>query len=322
MSCENAIIEKLNNLQAWQAPPISENMPYGDMPGDKIILSEALVPNASKVFKELCKQLPTYIKANEANRVVIGICGGSGVGKSSIATLLTHYFNEIGIGCYNLSGDNYPRRIPMYNDAERLHLFRENGLRQMVKKGIYTKERFEIIKQLQLIGDDANKEHIKTYPWYETYLEGGKEALENYLGTPNELGFEDLENILRQFKEGANTLWLKRMGRAEGELWYDEVDFSQVQLIILEWTHSNSDYFEGVDIPVLLNSTPQETLAYRKMRNRDGQADSPFTTCVLEIEQAKLHQQAKKAKIILSKDGQLLTYEQYLEAMGANDEIK
>ena len=44
------------------------------------------------------------------------------------------------------------------------------------------------------------------------------------------------------------------------------------------------DRYEGVDIPVLLNSTPAETLAHRQARNRDGRADSPFTTMVLELE--------------------------------------
>ena len=35
---------------------------------------------------------------------------------------------------YTLSGDNYPHRIPKYNDAERLHVFRESAIRGMVKR--------------------------------------------------------------------------------------------------------------------------------------------------------------------------------------------
>ena len=38
------------------------------------------------------------------------------------ASLLAHYLQQIGVGCYVLSGDNYPRRIPAQNDAERLRL--------------------------------------------------------------------------------------------------------------------------------------------------------------------------------------------------------
>jgi hypothetical protein len=104
---------------------------------------------------------------------------------------------------------------------------------------------------------------------------------------------------------------LKRMGREETELWYDDVDFSNINVLIIEWTHGNSDGYQGVDIPILLNSTPQETLEHRRSRNRDGKTDSPFTTMVLEIEQELLVSQAAKAKLIISKSGELLSYDEY-----------
>ena len=64
-----------------------------------------------------------------------------------------------------------------------------------------------------------------------------------------------------------------------------------------------------------MNSTPQETLEYRRSRNRDGGTDGPFVAMVLEIEQRLLDSQAHKAKIILSKKGELPTYEQYRQLM-------
>jgi alpha-galactosidase len=64
-----------------------------------------------------------------------------------------------------------------------------------------------------------------------------------------------------------------------------------------------------------LNSTPQETLAHRRARNRDGATDSPFTTLVLELEQAMLESQAHKAKLIVSKSGELLSFEAYRKLM-------
>lgn len=80
---------------------------------------------------------------------MITVCGGSGVGKSEIASLLSFYLKEAGIGSYTLSGDNYPHRIPVYNDAERLHTFRESALKGMVKEGTFTAERFEVIHEFQ-----------------------------------------------------------------------------------------------------------------------------------------------------------------------------
>ena len=57
-------------------------------------------------------------------------------------------------------------------------------------------------------------------------------------------------------------------------------------------------------------------MAYRKARNRDGASDSPFTTMVLEIEQGQLMKQAGKAKLIMSKSGGLLTYEELCRSHG------
>ena len=55
---------------------------------------------------------------------------------------------------------------------------------------MYTKERFDVIHELQMKGDDANPVHAKEYDWYDSYLKNGRRALESYLGTPNEICFE------------------------------------------------------------------------------------------------------------------------------------
>ena len=309
----------ISSLTDWTAPEIKGEILHGDMPGDKVSIESHHIEKANKVFKELLNQLPEVLKKNN-NRAVLCVCGGSGVGKSEIASLLSHYFREAGIGSYTLSGDNYPYRIPMYNDAERLGVFRRSAIKAMVADESLTKERFELIQQFQKEETDASAEHAKEYEWYHTYLEGGKAGLKNYLGTPNEINFGEVEEIVSQFKQGADSIWLKRMGRDMTELWYEKVDMSEVGILVVEWTHGNSDNYKGVDIPVLLNSTPQETLAHRKASNRDGKTDSPFTMLVLELEQEMLERQACKAKVIVSKQGDLLSYEEYQALMKAAKE--
>ena len=306
----------MKEFKNWKPPVLPEQIPQGDMPGDKVVISEYHIDRANRIFPDLLEEIEKVKKENGSQKIVVAVCGGSGVGKSGIAAVLSYYLKEIGLGSYTLSGDNYPHRIPEYNDAERLHLFREGALKEMLKDGEYTKERFDIIHALQVEGEDANLENIKKYPWYESYINGGHKALEGYLGTENELAFKELEDILNKFKSGADKIWLKRMGRTNTELWYDEIDFKDVGVLMIEWTHGNSDYYKGVDIPILLHSTPQETLEYRLLRNRDGEIDSPFTTMVLEIEQEMLKNQAHKAKIIIAKNGERLTYPEYCKSMG------
>lgn len=312
-------IELLEKMAGWQPPLLPEQIPHGDMPGDKINIAQEHIIKAEILFRKLGELLPQLLQDSDNKKAVITVCGGSGVGKSEIASLLSFYFNKLGIGSYTLSGDNYVRRIPMYNDAERLRVFREAGLRSMLKRGTYTADRFQVIKKLQEQGKDADPQNAKQYSWFSDYLSGGRERLECYLGTPEEINFAEMEKIVWEFKEGREKIWLKRMGRDDTELWFEEVDFSNTNLLIIEWTHGNSDFYQGVDIPVFLNSTPQETLAHRKVRNRDGMPDNPFTMLVLDIEQHELEKQACKAKLILSKQGELLTCEQYFSLLGKGE---
>lgn len=310
-----SVAEIVNQITDWQSPVIPEDIAHGDMPGDKVEITREHIQKANIIFRELLPKLAEASEKSDTRKVVITVCGGSGVGKSEIASLLAFYLKEAGIGSYTLSGDNYPHRIPVYNDAERLHIFRESALQGMVREGVFTADRFTVIHGLQEKNDDANRTHIGEYGWYEVYLRNGKEGLKRYLGSNDEIGFDEVEKIVREFKAGSDEIWLKRMGRKDTELWYEKVGFSGVQVLVIEWTHGNSDNYRGVDIPVLLNSTPRETLAHRRARNRDGATDSPFTMMVLEIEQEMLEQQAPKAEIIISKGGELLSYETYCRQM-------
>lgn len=301
--------------QRWKAPEIPDNIPHGDMPGDKIRVTEELKKKADIIFPKLLECIKLLLEKENREKVVIAVCGGSGVGKSTIASLLAFYFNHEGIGSYILSGDNYPHRIPKYNDAERLRIYREAGLKGLIRENEYSHKRYEKIRQWQIEGKDADNALTEQYSWFSAYIASGKRALEGYLGTNHEIGFDEVEEIVSLFKKGSNAIWLKRMGRNEEDLWYEQVDFSGHSVLIIEWTHANSDYYHGVDIPILLNSTPEETLEYRRARSRDGATDSPFTMLVLEIEQELLKQQAYKAKIILSKQGEVLSLNQYRALM-------
>lgn len=125
------LLNKINELSVdWKAPYNYENIPHGDMPGDKVEINDSHIEKAITLFPEVLKELMAVIEENKHGRAVIAVCGGSGVGKSENASLLTYFFNMAGIGSYTLSGDNYPHRIPVYNDAERLRIFQKSGLKK------------------------------------------------------------------------------------------------------------------------------------------------------------------------------------------------
>ncbi|MGN6711605.1 adenylylsulfate kinase [Anaerocolumna jejuensis] len=311
------VLENIAISTPWAPVKIedTDSIPKGDMPGDKIKIGPEHIKKAQLIFPELLDILIPALNRHPNKRAVIAVCGGSGVGKSEIASLISYYLNCLNVGSYTLSGDNYPNRIPKYNDAERLRIYRQSGIKGLIFNGQYIDGRHQIIRQLQDSGNDSEPEYVKTYPWLSIYQNAGRNGLKNYLGTGNEIDFNELSAIISQFKNGEDYIYLKRMGREETELWYEKTDFTDKKVLVIEWTHGNSHNIQGVDIPILLNSTPQETLEHRRSRNRDGAVDSSFTTMVLGIEQEMLISQASKAKLILSKNGDLLSYHDFIRIM-------
>lgn len=301
----------------WDAPRVPDCIGQGDMPGDRICIQEEHVRKATIAFDAIRTQIADVL--NESGRCVVSVCGGSGVGKSEIASILAFYLKSQGIGTYILSGDNYPRRIPYDNDRERQRVFRTSGLRALVDGGELNGDQQRILREMWEHNQDADPRYCAQYPFLSAYQQAGRGRLARYLGSSEEIDFEELNGIIARFKAGAASLPLKRMGRETTELWYDTVDFSNIDLLMIEWTHSNSEYLQGVDIPILLNSTPEETLAHRRVRKRDKDPDSPFVTMVLELEQKRLDAQAHKARLILAKNGEILSYAAYRALMDGRE---
>lgn len=296
--------DKLSALSGWAPPTLPEpdKIPHGDMPGDKICIGEDHIRKANVIFPALLRAL----RESGKEKAVVAVFGGSGVGKSEIASVLAAYLRAEGIGSYVMSGDNYPRRIPMYNDAERAGIFRAAGLKALAASGQYGAPVQAELSAFWQSGADADPAAAAERSWLGVYQSAGRAALTGYLGTANEQDYDEVNAILDAFQAGETSIFLKRMGRTEEQRWYDAVDFSGVDVLLLEWTHGGNEALRGVDVRVLLHSTPEETRAHRRARARDGNTDSPFTTMVLEIEQAELERAIPRVEIMVSKAGELM----------------
>jgi alpha-galactosidase len=310
---DRPMLGKLETGKSYAVDPDADyaGIPTGDMPGDKVMVKREHASKASVLLPALVGEMARVLREGGQSRLVVSVYGGSGVGKSETASLLAHFLRRMGIGTYLLSGDNYPRRIPAQNDAERLRIYRAGGLSRLLHEGLYTGAAADTLRRLWREERDADPAGIDVYPWLACYQRGAREALAGYLGTELEIDFAEISGILNRFRAGENTISIKRMGRATDELWYESVDFTDIGVLFVEWTHGGSAYLHGVDIPVYLHSTPEETLAHRRARGRDGQADSAFTSTVLAIEGEQLRGRAPWAKLILSKDGRILTLEEF-----------
>ena len=298
--------EREHGSAVWRPAPIDlTSVMTGDMPGDKIQINQSHIDKANTIFPNLLQRL----EGLGGQRLIVSVYGGSGVGKSEIGSLLGHYCNQQGYPSYILSGDNYPYRIPQLNDSERLAVFRNAGLNAFARSEQFSNDRMQKLRQKWHNMEDFNPKTTTAAEsvWMHDYFEAGKAALTSYLGTGSETDFSMVNHIMKYFKEGKNSINLKRMGRTSDDIYFAAVDFSGIQVLIIEWTHGNNPLLEGVDFPIFLFSTPSETLAHRLARGRDKNTDSPFISLVLEIEHEKLISQASTAKLIVAKDGDLIS---------------
>ena len=282
----------------------------GDMPGDKLVIEYQHQKKAELLFGEIMKHCQTK---GTIKKLVISLFGGSGVGKSEIAALLKYGFTAQGTGAYVLSGDNYPWRIPRENDAERLTTYRQAGIRALNDGSLATSENMRALSSLISQNLDCERYQRTIYPFLTEYQLAGEKALAGYLGSDTEIDFAYVNSIITGFKNRERTIYLKRMGNSLTELSYEAIDFSDTEVLIIEWTHGGSYFLKGIDFKVLLNSSPKETLEHRKKRNRDKGVDSAFTTIVLDLEQKLLSTQAGKADIILTNQAEIIDYQRYLE---------
>ena len=295
---DSPLITLAEHIQDWQASSAA----LCNIPDSVGSIGPALQNKAEKLFRRLIPLAADAVSIK--GHAVVSLFGGSGAGKSGTAALLSFWLKQAGVGCIPVSGDSYPHRIPVYNDAERLRLFRVSGMKALRAAGAYSAAVGEALKRLWESGADADPKAASELPWLTLYQEAGKQALRSYLGTEAEQDYDELNFLLADFHGGSDTLWLKRMGRREEERGYDPVDASHAELLLLEWTHGGSEKLSGVDIPVLLLGNTEETLPYRRARNRDSYTDSPFTTMVLNIEQERILSRAGSAALILTRSGE------------------
>ena len=73
---------KTIDLNTWQFPALPDEIPHGDMPGDKVEIGEKHIRKAQTIFPLLMERL----EALDSDRAVVSVYGGSGVGKSGTTT--------------------------------------------------------------------------------------------------------------------------------------------------------------------------------------------------------------------------------------------
>ncbi len=152
-------------------------VPTGDMPGDKVQITQDHVAKAQHHLPGAVAPAgagPRRLPAPSRRRR--RPCGGSGVGKSETGSLLAYCLNAHGVGAYVLTGDNYPRRIPSDNDAERLRTFRVGGTRAWSPAGWPPTTSAPRWPSCRRRTADADPKQVAADPWLAAYQKAGREG--------------------------------------------------------------------------------------------------------------------------------------------------
>jgi hypothetical protein len=272
------------------------------MPGDRIKIDASHIQRANAAFPMILERL----RSRPDERLVVSVYGGSGVGKSEVGSIIGAYCATEGYPAYVLSGDNYPYRIPPQNDIERLNRFRSAGLAAIARHDEFCEAWNRDIHAAWPSFEDADPARARDDRGFAVYQRAGRAALERYLGSAEEIDFDLVNAIIARFAAGSDTIAVKRMGRTPGDVHIVPVDVSRTRVLIVEWTHGNNPRLSGIDLPVFLYSSPEETLAHRRSRGRDSDTDSAFIRLVLDIEQALVNARSESAAMVIGKDGRII----------------
>ena len=305
-------------LHPGRPPPSPRTFPQGDMPGDKGVDRApvhregpgGLPGGAAPICRKPWLRTP-------AGKAVVAVTGGSGVMKTCVSALLTYYLNQLGVGAFTLSGDNYPRRYPELNDAERVRDFPAGGHPgAWWRPGSTPRSGAALLKDLQLADLDSDPQQCEEHPWLAPYQQAGREALTQYLGTANEQEYDKIEQVLGQFKAGQEKIWLKRLGRDDTALWFERegllpdqrggagVDPRQLRPVPGGWTS-----------PCCWPVTPARDPGCTGSPGAGMPTPTPaFITMVIQLEQGKI-EPGPLCQVIVSKSCEVLTLEEYQRRM-------
>ena len=242
---------------------------------------------AKQIFTEMLPILTDALEENRYKRAVVSVCGASGTDTAETAAIVAAMMRHAGVSTNVIRGDHYRHRITVYNDAERRMVFRTEGMRELLVRGVYTDPLRDELAELMKTGADADASLTEAYPWLTAYHIGGDCGLRSYLGTHREVDFHELSDIIMRFKNGAEEVFLKRMGAEEASVRYETRNCRPVKVFIIEGTQSNNDHLRGVDIPVLIWGKP------------DTPPENPFTARIQALENELLISQAHKAKLVI-----------------------
>lgn len=126
-----------------------------------------------------------------------------------------------------------------------------------------------------------------------------------WLGPHKEVDLKRLDNNLRDARNGSNTLLSPHIDYDSGQETIESISLESVKVIIVEGTYTS--LLRQIDTKVFIDADYNDTLEFRKRRNRGNEVNDPFVEGILETEHKIIAGHKFLADIIITKSYEVIS---------------
>lgn len=124
-----------------------------------------------------------------------------------------------------------------------------------------------------------------------------------WLGPHLEVNMKLIDDTLHAAIHGSNMLHIPFIEYHTNETTMVEFNISHVKVIIVEGTYTS--LLRNIDTRIFIDADYNDTLIYRKLRNRGNEVNDPFVERILETEHKIIAGHKYLADFVISKDYQV-----------------
>jgi len=121
-----------------------------------------------------------------------------------------------------------------------------------------------------------------------------------WLGPHKEVNMKLLDRTLSAAIKGKNTIDLSHIDYDTNIKTIEKIDIERIKVIIVEGTYTS--LLKHIDYKIFIDADYNDTLKYRKLRNRGNEVNDPFVENILETEHKIIAGHKFLADFIITKD--------------------
>lgn len=121
-----------------------------------------------------------------------------------------------------------------------------------------------------------------------------------WLGPHQEVNMKLIDETLKNAINGSNVIDIPHIEYDTNKETIEQINIADIKVIIAEGTYTT--LLKNIDTRIFIDADYNDTLVYRKLRNRGNEVNDPFIENILETEHKIISGHKSLADFIISKD--------------------